>query len=103
MGDLLGVHDLFHHALGRGFAVGGLRLSDALFQFRDAAVFQLRRLAEIAAPFGVGEFRAQPVQLLLGLRGGGQLVLFRAPGSGQLVRAFLEVSNLLRDLLQPVL
>ncbi len=103
--DLLFVHDLFDEGgrVIRGAVSGVFSLFQLLFDLRDLAVFQLGRLAEIAAAFRIGEFGAQAIQPLLEFGRGGELVLLSAPGRGELGGAAFELGQFLVQAFQTLL
>ena len=75
---------------------------ELLFERGDAAVGELARLGEIAAPLRLLEFEPGGVELFLKLRFPGDLVLFRLPARGQFGRLLFKVGELAFKAAEPV-
>ena len=98
-GDVLLGDVLAHHAL-RLLRLGFL---ERLLHLRQLAIGDPPGLLEVAAPLGGGELVAQPLEILLELGHRGELALLGLPLGGQLVRALLELGQLLAQPPQPIL
>ena len=103
-GDILFVDLFLEHALDRLQALQArLLVLDLRLEFRDAAVLQFRRHRVVAGSLGLFHFDPHALELLLELPAGLDRFFLLLPMRAELQVLFLEVGEVLLELLQPLL